>query len=90
MNHMKTSHFRAVIPICLIFVLAIILPARASRADLREIRKKGVLRHLGVPYANFVTGSEDGLDVELLKLFARHLGVSYKYVEPHGQARGTT
>ena len=33
--------------------------------DLREIRERGVLRHLGVPYANFVTGSGDGLDVEI-------------------------
>jgi ABC-type amino acid transport substrate-binding protein len=35
---------------------------------------------LGVPYANFVTGGGDGLDVELMKLFARHLGVEYRYV----------
>jgi hypothetical protein len=27
---------------------------------------------LGVPYANFITGSGDGLDVELMQLFARH------------------
>ena len=49
-------------------------------ADLREIKQKGVLRHLGIPYANFVTGSGDGLDVELIKMFAKHLGVRYKYV----------
>jgi hypothetical protein len=40
--------------------------------DLREIRERGVLRHLGVPYANFVTGSGDGLDVEIVQLFAKH------------------
>ena len=50
-------------------------------ADLQQIKKSGVLRHLGVPYANFVTGSGDGLDVEFVKLFARHLGVTYQYVE---------
>ncbi len=49
--------------------------------DLPDIKKAGVLRHLGVPYANFVTGSGDGLDVELMKNFAAHLGVKYKYVQ---------
>jgi ABC-type amino acid transport substrate-binding protein len=49
--------------------------------DLPEVRKAGVLRHLGIPYANFVTGSGDGLDVELMKRFARHLGVRYEYVQ---------
>jgi len=53
----------------------------AFGADLPEIKEKGVLRHLGVPYANFVTGSGDGLDVELVKLFAAHLGVRYDYVK---------
>ncbi len=48
--------------------------------DLREIRERGVLRHLGVPYANFVTGSGDGLDVEIVQLFAKHLGVRYEFV----------
>ena len=50
-------------------------------SDLPEIRKKGVLRHLGIRYANFVTGSGDGLDVEMVKLFAAHLGVKYQFVE---------
>jgi ABC-type amino acid transport substrate-binding protein len=50
-------------------------------ADLVEIKKRGVLRHLGVPYANFVTGSGDGLDVEMMKLFAQYLGVEYQYVK---------
>jgi ABC-type amino acid transport substrate-binding protein len=49
--------------------------------DLEAIKKAGVLRHLGVPYANFVTGSGDGLDVDIAKLFARHIGVKYEYVE---------
>lgn len=48
--------------------------------DLQEIRERGVLRHLGVPYANFVTGSGDGMDVEIVQLFARHLGVRYEFV----------
>lgn len=51
--------------------------------DLPEIRQRGVLRHLGIPYANFVrvTGKGvDGLDVELMQLFAVHLGVDYEWV----------
>ena len=52
----------------------------ASAQDLAEVRARGVLRHLGVPYARFVTGSGEGLDVEIMQLFARHLGVRYEYV----------
>lgn len=48
--------------------------------DLAAVQRRGVLRHVGVPYANFVTGSGDGLDVELVTLFARKLGVRYEYV----------
>jgi len=50
-------------------------------SDLPEILQKGELRHLGVPYANFVTGSGDGLDVDLMKLFAQDLRVRYHYVQ---------
>jgi len=49
-------------------------------ADLDDIQKRGVLIHLGIPYANFVTGGGDGLDVELMQRFAQHLGVGYQYV----------
>jgi hypothetical protein len=31
----------------------------ASGADLKEVKERGVLRHLGIPYANFITGSGD-------------------------------
>ena len=49
--------------------------------DLPTIREKGVLRHLGIPYANFVSeDGKEGLDVELMRLFAQHLGVRYEYV----------
>jgi len=61
-------------------VLASLASSPAIGDDLPEIRKRGVLRHLGVPYANFVTGSGDGLDVDLIKQFAKHLGVRYVYV----------
>jgi ABC-type amino acid transport substrate-binding protein len=49
--------------------------------DLEEIKQRGVLRHLGIPYANFVTGSGDGLDIELIQLFAQHLGVKWEFVQ---------
>ncbi len=74
----------------LIFVLAwisinaiwIFLGSLPSYAvEIGDIQKRGVLNHLGIPYANFVTGSGDGLDVELVQLFAKHLGVKYKFVE---------
>lgn len=54
-------------------------PALAQ--DLAAVRAAGSLRHLGLPYANFVTGLGDGLDVELVRGFAQHLGVDYRFVE---------
>ncbi len=58
-------------------------PARAGDrgGDLDAIRQRGVLRHLGIPYAQFVTGSGDGFDVELVRRFAQRLGVRYEFVE---------
>jgi ABC-type amino acid transport substrate-binding protein len=55
--------------------------AISAFADLQEVKQRGVLRHLGMPYANFITGSGDGLDVELMKLFAQDLGVQYEFAE---------
>ncbi|MBM9613725.1 amino acid ABC transporter substrate-binding protein [Desulfobulbus rhabdoformis] len=49
--------------------------------DLKDIQREGVLRHLGVPYANFVAAANHGLDVELMRLFAEKLGVRYEYVQ---------
>lgn len=57
----------------------VVLPV--AMADLKEIKETGVIRHLGVPYANFVTGHGDGLDVEIIRLYAQELGVTYKYVK---------
>jgi ABC-type amino acid transport substrate-binding protein len=62
-------------------VICLVAPHLAHAGDLDAIKKRGVLRHLGVPYANFVTGSGDGLDVEMVQRFARHLGVKYEFVE---------
>ncbi|MCU7833746.1 MAG: transporter substrate-binding domain-containing protein [gamma proteobacterium symbiont of Taylorina sp.] len=65
----------------LAFSLFIIFPAPSYAQDLAEIKKSGVLRHLGIPYANFITGSDDGLDVELMKNFASYLGIKYQFVK---------
>lgn len=56
-----------------------LLPALAQ--DLGDIKARGSLRHLGVPYANFVSGSGEGFDVEIVRAFAGHLGVRYEFVE---------
>lgn len=56
------------------------LALAANAADLPEIKARGELRHLGIRYANFVTGVGDGFDVELTQGFAKHLGVKYKLV----------
>jgi len=60
------------------------LPLSAAAApaagDLPEILKRGELRHIGVPYAKFVTGSGDGFSCDLIQEFARELGVRYVYV----------
>ncbi len=71
-------------PYCLFLLLAVcagvfIVPASAQ--DLKDVQQRGVLRHLGIPYANFVTGSGDGMDVEIVRLFAQHLGVQYQFVK---------
>jgi ABC-type amino acid transport substrate-binding protein len=56
------------------------LNGRVLARDLEDVKKDGVLRHLGIPYANFVTGSGDGMDVDLIKDFAKYLGVKYQFV----------
>jgi ABC-type amino acid transport substrate-binding protein len=64
-----------------VLLLILLFGTTAWARDLPEVRASGVLRHLGIPYANFVTGSGDGLDVEMMQLFAHDLGVRYEYVE---------
>lgn len=69
-----------------ILLLTVFLPISCFSADLvlvgdlPEVQQRGVLRHLGIPYANFVTGAGDGFDVELVQKFAAHLGVRYEFV----------
>ncbi len=71
------------IPLTLLFalLLSIVTTSFATGRDLETITKEGTLRHLGVPYANFVTGQGDGLSVELMQMFAVHLGVRYEFVQ---------
>jgi ABC-type amino acid transport substrate-binding protein len=64
----------------LVGLLPILAAAPAAAADLDEIKARGELRHLGIRYANFVTGAGDGFDVELAQGFARHIGVRYTLV----------
>ncbi|HEX7487636.1 MAG TPA: transporter substrate-binding domain-containing protein [Anaeromyxobacteraceae bacterium] len=66
--------------------VALLVPAAVAAGepvggDLDAVKSRGVLRHLGIPYANFVTGSGDGFDVELMRLFAARLGVRYEFVQ---------
>ncbi|MAD41394.1 MAG: ABC transporter substrate-binding protein [Arcobacter sp.] len=63
----------------ILFFISIFISSLFSN-DLEEIKKRGELRHLGFPYANFITGLGDGLDVELIKGFAKYINVEYKFV----------
>jgi len=53
--------------------------------EIEEIQREGTLRHLGIPYAAFVTDDARGLDVELMRNFAAYLGVRYEFVETDWQ-----
>ena len=60
--------------------VACLFVASSWAADLAEIKQRGEIRHIGIRYANFVTGAGDGLVVELIEGFAKRIGVSYKLV----------
>lgn len=64
----------------IILLISILAVSISYADDLKIIKNSGELRHIGIPYANFVTGSGDGLDVELMQGFAKYLGVKYHYV----------
>ena len=65
----------------MLLVLPAVAAGEEAGGDSAAVKSRGVLRHLGIPYANFVTGSGDGFDVELMRAFAARLGVRYEFVE---------
>lgn len=72
---------------CLMTLILVCVSHSVSARDLEEVKKAGVLRHLGIPYANFVFRfSEDdqvsysGLDIELMQGFAQYIGVDYQFI----------
>lgn len=67
--------------ICLIALSVALNLTPAKAQDLDDVVKSGQLRHLGIPYAQFVAQGNKGLDVELMQQFANHLGVEYRFVE---------
>lgn len=75
---MKKFFYRTMSAVALALFL-VIRPCWGT--TLQEVLDRGELRHLGIPYARFVTGSGDGLDVELMEKFAQYLNVSYRYVQ---------
>ena len=70
---------KAIIALLIVALQSFFLAPVQAR-DLKEIQTEGVLRHLGIPYANFITDSEQGLDIEIIRLFAKEIGVRYEYV----------
>ena len=75
MNRSTISFFRFIL-----LVITTLFVSMTYAADLKEIKARGTIRHLGIRYANFVTGAGDGFDVELVKGFAEHIGVKYSLV----------
>jgi ABC-type amino acid transport substrate-binding protein len=63
-----------------ILLLAGFAPS-ADAVSVKAIQERGVLRHLGVLYSNFITGSDDGFEIELMQGFAEFLGVRYQFVK---------
>jgi len=63
-----------------VFLILALSKTALFAGDLSEVLQRGSLRHLGIPYAHFVTPNGEGLDVELMQLFAKHLGVRYELI----------
>jgi len=72
---------RIIMSLCCSLSFIVLFSTMLFAADLNEVMAKGVLRHIGLPYANFNTGTGDGMEAELTKLFAKSLGVKYEFVE---------
>ncbi|WP_456325942.1 transporter substrate-binding domain-containing protein [Desulfonauticus submarinus] len=63
---------------CLFFFVFFYRPGLGI--EVKDIIQRGELRHLAVPYANFNLGDNTGFCVDLIRAFAKDLGVKYKYV----------
>jgi len=85
MRRPASKHVRGTAVVALAIVIASLVasgPAGAAGPrDLPEVLEAGTLRHLVIPYASFVTGRGDGLDVEVVQRFADYLGVGYQQVQ---------
>ncbi|SHI77689.1 substrate-binding periplasmic protein [Halodesulfovibrio aestuarii] len=62
------------------FLSTILFYSTVHSVTLAEIRARGELYHLGVPYARFANTNADGLDCALIRRFAHRIGVRYKFV----------
>ncbi len=71
--------FRSILK-CLFTIVFFGFMAQGWAADLKEIKDRGEIRHIGIRYANFVTGDGEGFDVDLVQGFAKHIGVKYHLV----------
>jgi ABC-type amino acid transport substrate-binding protein len=68
----------------MVLLCIISLPTSVFAQDIEQIKEKGVLRHLGVEYANFVKleGNDiSGMSIEIVRLFAKSIGVQYQFVQ---------
>lgn len=83
-NKFKYSTYYFIMGLSILLLGGVVIgPALALAGNLNDIRQRGVLRHLGITYAHFVRETPqgyDGLDVEVMRLFAEHLGVKYQLV----------
>lgn len=84
---MRVTKFKRAINSIFFVCSSIVFSQGVLAMDLEGIKQQGVLRHIGVPYANFVSyiqkdnfQSLSGLDVDLVKGFAASLGVEYQFV----------
>jgi len=76
----RAQHNKRFIRLVALYLLASCISLGVLAADLREVKANGVLRHLGIKYANFVKADGTGFDVELVQGFAKYIGVRYELV----------
>ncbi|MBU0727237.1 ABC transporter substrate-binding protein, partial [Patescibacteria group bacterium] len=71
-----------------LFIFLILFPVIAMAQDLDEIKSRGILRHIGAPYGNFVIAPDkkksskySGFSADLMRLYAKSIGVRYEFIE---------